>query len=219
MPTSVPASTSDDYLRLLSKPGQIASSSSAGPSSSEISDSLKRLRRLILVEGIPEDATLDSVGCRRCEIPPSCPKLARSCQGSTRARVWKILLQIGPEDLGSRDYLEYVSRGPSEVSAKSEWTIPHPLAARPPDAAPLGTLVKNDTFRTLATDLDFKGRVKEDMLVRLLEAFVWRQSDLYEQQQPVARGMETGDGKDTPAPLSYVQGEVAATVRGGSLGR
>jgi hypothetical protein len=35
-------------------------------------------------------------------------------------------------------------------------------------------LVKNDTFRTLATDTDFKGKVREDMLIRLLEAFVWR---------------------------------------------
>ena len=35
-------------------------------------------------------------------------------------------------------------------------------------------IVKNDTFRTLATDTDFKGRVREDMLIRLLEAFVWR---------------------------------------------
>lgn len=34
--------------------------------------------------------------------------------------------------------------------------------------------VKNDTFRTLATDTQFKGKVKEDMLIRLLEAFVWR---------------------------------------------
>lgn len=35
-------------------------------------------------------------------------------------------------------------------------------------------LVKNDTFRTLATDTQFKGKVKEDMLIRLLEAFVWK---------------------------------------------
>jgi hypothetical protein len=35
-------------------------------------------------------------------------------------------------------------------------------------------VVKNDTFRTLATDTQFKGRVKEDMLIRLLEAFVWK---------------------------------------------
>jgi hypothetical protein len=34
--------------------------------------------------------------------------------------------------------------------------------------------VKNDTFRTLATDTQFKGKVKEDMLIRLLEAFVWK---------------------------------------------
>jgi len=29
-------------------------------------------------------------------------------------------------------------------------------------------------FRTLATDKGFKERVREDMLVRLLDAFVWR---------------------------------------------
>lgn len=35
-------------------------------------------------------------------------------------------------------------------------------------------IVKNDTFRTLATDTQFKGKVKEDMLIRLLEAFIWK---------------------------------------------
>lgn len=34
--------------------------------------------------------------------------------------------------------------------------------------------IRNDTFRTLATDEAFKSRVSEDMLVRLLEAFAWR---------------------------------------------
>ncbi len=29
-------------------------------------------------------------------------------------------------------------------------------------------------YRTLATDRGFKERVREDMLVRLLDAFVWR---------------------------------------------
>lgn len=38
----------------------------------------------------------------------------------------------------------------------------------------LMTVVKNDTFRTLATDTQFKGKVKEEMLIRLLEAFVWK---------------------------------------------
>ena len=60
----------------------------------------------------------------------------------------------------------------------------YPLAPRPSairvnqlyDAGRLKLidLVKNDTFRTLATDTQFKGKVKEDMLIRLLEAFVWK---------------------------------------------
>jgi cell cycle arrest protein BUB2 len=32
----------------------------------------------------------------------------------------------------------------------------------------------NTWFSTLATDRGFKERVREDMLVRLLDAFVWR---------------------------------------------
>lgn len=35
--------------------------------------------------------------------------------------------------------------------------------------------IRNDTFRTLATDLEFRQRVGEERLVRCLEAFVWRQ--------------------------------------------
>jgi hypothetical protein len=35
--------------------------------------------------------------------------------------------------------------------------------------------IRNDTFRTLATDLEFREKVGEDRLVRCLEAFVWRQ--------------------------------------------
>ena len=31
-----------------------------------------------------------------------------------------------------------------------------------------------DAHRTLATDYSFKERVREDMLIRLLDAFVWR---------------------------------------------
>lgn len=36
------------------------------------------------------------------------------------------------------------------------------------------TKIRNDTFRTLATDEGFKERVGEERLVRLLEAFVGR---------------------------------------------
>ncbi|EJD55104.1 bub2 protein [Auricularia subglabra TFB-10046 SS5] len=93
----------------------------------DIDEGVKKLRRLILVEGVPseEDPTL-------------------------RPRIWKILL--GVDDLAADKYLAFVARGPSDFRDK----------------------IRNDTFRTLATDRGFKERVREDMLVRLLDAFVWR---------------------------------------------
>ncbi|WOO80787.1 Cell division control protein 16 [Vanrija pseudolonga] len=132
----------DAYAALLSP----ASAYPAGRyrSTSEIADGLKRLRRLILTEGIPD--------------VPSRPPL--------RPRIWKLMLKV--DHLHAEDYLRYVASGPSSVSTK----------------------IKNDTFRTLATDTQFKGRVKEDMLIRLLEAFVWKN-----------HGSER-DG----LPFTYVQG-------------
>lgn len=76
------------------------------------------------------------------------------------------------QDVSADEFLGYVARGPCEVREK----------------------IRNDTFRyahvcllrirvsadpaldarTLATDRGFKERVREDMLVRLLDAFVWR---------------------------------------------
>ncbi|EIW66443.1 hypothetical protein TREMEDRAFT_34771 [Tremella mesenterica DSM 1558] len=111
-------------------------------SASDISDGLKRIRRLVLTEGIPNDVT------------------------PLRPRIWKLMLRV--ERLQADEYLRYVAMGPSSVSTK----------------------IKNDTFRTLATDTQFKGKVKEDMLIRLLEAFVWKN-----------HGSER-DG----LPFTYVQG-------------
>lgn len=34
--------------------------------------------------------------------------------------------------------------------------------------------IRNDTFRTLATDQEFKARVDEEVLIRVLDAFAWR---------------------------------------------
>ncbi|EIM89532.1 TBC-domain-containing protein [Stereum hirsutum FP-91666 SS1] len=99
----------------------------------DVEEGVKKLRRLILIDGIPSeiDATL-------------------------RPRIWKILLRVN--DLPAGTFLEYVARGPCEVREK----------------------IRNDTFRTLATDRGFKERVREDMLVRLLDAFVWRNYDRQE---------------------------------------
>ncbi|KIM19776.1 hypothetical protein M408DRAFT_334273 [Serendipita vermifera MAFF 305830] len=99
-------------------------------SAEDVKDGLKRLRRLILADGIP--AQVDPV---------------------IRARVWKVLLQIG--NIHAESYLDLVRRGPCQVREK----------------------IRNDTFRTLATDRGFKERVREDMLIRLLDAFVWKNQD------------------------------------------
>ncbi|KAK4686192.1 cell cycle arrest protein BUB2, partial [Tremellales sp. Uapishka_1] len=135
-----------DQLLVLLNPGPSTTTYASGRyrTTSEISDGLKRIRRIVLTEGIPE--------------VPGRPAL--------RSRIWKLMLKV--DNLHAEDYLRYVSMGASSVSTK----------------------IKNDTFRTLATDTEFKGKVKEDMLIRLLEAFIWKN-----------HGSER-DG----LPFTYVQG-------------
>ncbi|WWC68523.1 uncharacterized protein I206_102452 [Kwoniella pini CBS 10737] len=115
-------------------------------STSDISDGLKKIRRIVLTEGIPE--------------VPNRPAL--------RPKIWKLMLKV--DNLNAEDYLRWVSMGPSSDSHK----------------------IKNDTFRTLATDTQFKGKVKEDMLIRLLEAFVWK--------------ITSTEMEDEGQPFKYVQG-------------
>ncbi|EIN08142.1 TBC-domain-containing protein [Punctularia strigosozonata HHB-11173 SS5] len=126
------AATAHSFNKILALP-KLASKHRT---TADIDEAIKKLRRLILVEGIPSaiDPTL-------------------------RPRIWKILLGLGPDDIPADLFLYYVGRGPCEVREK----------------------IRNDTFRTLATDRGFKERVREDMLVRLLDAFVWRSQDRPEQ--------------------------------------
>ena len=106
------------------------------------------------------------------------------------------------DHLDPSDYLRLVDKGPSSVSTKSQSPSPPTMPLSSPDhvylvlfhserkppnlivpsyaRTHLALAVRNDTFRTLATDTDFKGKVREDMLIRLLEAFVWRsQGELF----------------------------------------
>jgi hypothetical protein len=80
------------FLKILNQPSNPASSS-------DISDNLKRLRRLVLTRSIPEDSK-DEDGI------------------SIRARVWKLLLRI--DRVSTEEYLRWVDMGPSEMSAKSK---------------------------------------------------------------------------------------------------
>ncbi|OJA17846.1 hypothetical protein AZE42_03318 [Rhizopogon vesiculosus] len=125
------AATAHSFNKILNQPR-----SSKSKRSGDVDEGTKKLRRMILVEGIPSAAD---------------PTL--------RPRIWKILLRV--DDISAGTFLEYVARGPCEVREK----------------------IRNDTFRTLATDKGFKERVREDMLVRLLDAFVWRSHDRQETQQ------------------------------------
>ncbi|POW02718.1 hypothetical protein PSTT_11610 [Puccinia striiformis] len=88
-----------------------------------------------------------------------------------RATTWKILL--GSLECPAPYYFDLASR------PQSTW---YPK-------------IRNDTFRTLATDSTFKQRVHEDMLVRLLESFVWRSHDLSENPLDVT---------DRPYDFTYV---------------
>ena len=70
-----------------------------------------------------------------------------------RIYVWLILLNAPP--LATDSYLELVRRGASPAYSK----------------------IRNDTFRTLATNPLFKRRVSEASIIRLLNAVAWRLHD------------------------------------------
>ncbi|KAI5479649.1 cell cycle arrest protein BUB2 [Pseudohyphozyma bogoriensis] len=100
---------------------------------------------------------------RRLTLLNSCPKAPHE-SAIIRPLLWKLFLRLNvvPNDhhdevvhplLDAEQYYHLVSKEPS----------------------PMFNKIKNDTFRTLATDREFKEKVGEEQLVRCLEAFVWRQ--------------------------------------------
>jgi cell cycle arrest protein BUB2 len=74
----------------------------------------------------------------------------------TRIYVWLILLDAPP--LATDAYVDLVHQGSSPAYAK----------------------IRNDTFRTLATDPLFRRRVSENSLTRVLNAVAWRLHDAHE---------------------------------------
>ncbi|KAL8278014.1 hypothetical protein RQP46_009646 [Phenoliferia psychrophenolica] len=83
------------------------------------------------------------------------------------------------------------------------------LILKPP--SPMYQKIANDTFRTLATDLEFRDKVGEDRLIRCLEAFVWRQLDAAAdpvrslQPRPIDPGTPYVQGMNVlAAPFLYV---------------
>ncbi|KAI9347192.1 rab-GTPase-TBC domain-containing protein [Zopfochytrium polystomum] len=111
---------------------------------------MRRLRKVVLADGIPDDELSSAPGLR--------------------GRIWKAL--IGVYKVSALEYITLVEKGRCDV---------------------YDSKIKNDTFRTLATDAQFVGRVDEGLLARLLNAFVWKVKD-----QPPSRLINL--------KFSYVQG-------------
>ncbi|PGH16067.1 hypothetical protein AJ79_02047 [Helicocarpus griseus UAMH5409] len=127
-----------------------------------------------------------------------------------RIYLWLALLNIAP--LPTDEYLSLVHRGRS----------------------PAYTKIRNDTFRTLATDPLFKRRVTEASLIRLLNAVAWKIHDSKEDTtklNPLSqhtyrpgsfspeRSSSTTDGFssapcDTPSTTSHTTSESAIYVQG-----
>lgn len=144
----------------------------------EYEETIKRLRKLVLVEGVPSDEL----------------KLPKGHGETTTARalVWKLLLDV--REVYPAQYLTYVARGPSPMHDK----------------------IRNDAFRTLATDKEFQERVDEAALIRMLDAFVWKHSRDSEERHtgvPNSHSDVTGavpsfriEEEYTSLEFSYVQG-------------
>lgn len=92
--------------------------------------------------------------------------LVNQLDGLSLARpyLWSILL-AAPQ-MSTKDYLDLVHRGPAPAYSK----------------------IRNDTFRTLATDRQFKSKVSEESLIRLLNSFDWY-THLEKRPIPYVQGM------------------------------
>lgn len=71
--------------------------------------------------------------------------------------------------------------------------------------------IRHDTFRTMSTDTNFVEHVSEDMLIRLLNAFVWAsddsRNDIFQKHNPVSyvQGMNV-----LAAPFLMIMSEMEA---------
>ncbi|KAI9813141.1 MAG: hypothetical protein M1827_004362 [Pycnora praestabilis] len=124
---------------------------------------------------------------------------------SLRIYIWLILLCAPP--LPTNAYLHLIHRGPSPAYSK----------------------IRNDTFRTLATDPLFRRRVSEASLIRLLNAVAWRLHDAKEERNSTSRGsltnIATADGSPelqaaSPvlASAKHARGPLTATTEGSEAG-
>ncbi|SCZ97024.1 BZ3500_MvSof-1268-A1-R1_Chr4-2g06938 [Microbotryum saponariae] len=162
------------YVRLLSPAPSITSKHLDSPS-----ERIKQLRQLILLESLPAGEE----GAR------------------LRPLVWKLLLSLNELPPHDEHHYDTLFRD-DDIHPLLDVKTYYSLVSR--DPSPMFSKIRNDTFRTLATDLEFKDRVGEDRLVRLLEAFVWRQLDATAEQDDRLGPLSASSSIDPRTP--YVQG-------------
>jgi cell cycle arrest protein BUB2 len=112
---------------------------------------LDQLRYAVLADGIPSNH--EGMVSKRCLVQRT---IAYTTQSELRIYVWLVLLGVTP--LNTDKYLDLVRQGASPSYAK----------------------IRNDTFRTLATDPMFRRRVTENSLTRVLNAVAWKLQDAHE---------------------------------------
>ncbi|TAQ90208.1 hypothetical protein B7494_g1506 [Chlorociboria aeruginascens] len=116
--------------------------------------SLERLIR----DGPPDDDLAGALESTRLKILDQGIKSDTDGMSSLRIYVWLILLNAPVLETDS--YLSLIHRGASPAYSK----------------------IRNDTFRTLATDPLFRRRVSEASLIRLLNAVAWKLHDAKEER-------------------------------------
>ncbi|KAH3899773.1 Bub2p SCDLUD_004061 [Saccharomycodes ludwigii] len=100
-----------------------------------------------------------------------------------RLHVWSILLQCSMVNCTTK-YLKLLGKGPPPIKIYDK--------------------IKNDTFRTLNTDVEFKTKVAEASLIRCLSCFSW---GILERETEMGTEMGTERGIEREERLStYVQG-------------
>ncbi|KAF9096704.1 hypothetical protein BGX23_010640 [Mortierella sp. AD031] len=100
--------------------------------------------------------------------PTSTPRVVKPNKPTIRSKCWKLLLEV--HHVSAQEYISLVKRGKPQEYSK----------------------IRNDTFRTLATDRKFLDVVEEDSLIRVLCAFAW--------------STQATSTQDTDVSFTYVQG-------------
>lgn len=128
-----------------------------------------------------------------------CISLIHILKSDLRIYIWSILLDAPP--VRTDTYLDLIRRGASPAYAK----------------------IRNDTHRTLMTNVLFKRRVRENSIIRLLNAIAWRLHDAKLDRLTDSTRM-TDSSTDLGSPelhhaspaVKHAQGASTATTDGGS---